>query len=312
MKVLILTQRTIQQKAKITSDNLRENLKKLNFLVSDLSLKQYNYEFDVIREKFKAKILVYFGKKGIKTFIQGNNNSRVFKELESIINGTFHFEEAELVEPAKYIGSDESGKGDFFGPLVVCAFAYDTSLMENFLKLNIKDSKQLTDTEIIKIYEKLMENFSDRFEIVEIHPRKYNELYEKVKNLNKILVWAHSKAISNLLQRFDYKNVIIDKFVHRTKEAAEKAFVNKILSEKNLILEEKAERYMGVAAASIIARARFLKWFEKRKNELGEVFPLGASNFVTTKAQELQTQKGIEFMNDLVKLHFKNFKEINK
>lgn len=301
-----MSQQTFQQKAKITADNLRENLEKLNFSVSELNLKQYNFEFYANQEKSKAKILVYFGNKGVKTIIQGNKNSKIYKQIESIVNGTFNFAEPEFTEPKEYIGSDESGKGDFFGPLIVCAFAYDISLKEEFEKLNVKDSKQINDKDLLCIYKELRERFKDRYETVEIHPKKYNELYEKIQNLNKILVWAHSKAINNLLVKFDYQNIIIDKFV------AEKSFEEKISINKRLIFEEKAERFNGVAAASIIARARLLNWFEKKSKAIGIKIPLGASYSVTKVAEEIKAKNGKELLHDLIKLHFKNFKEINK
>jgi ribonuclease HIII len=301
-----LTQQTFQQKAKFYAENLRENLEKLYFNVSELSKKQYNYEFEVRQLKSKVKILIYFGNKGIKTIIQGNQNDELYKELDSLIFGKLPFETPNLVEPSEYIGSDESGKGDFFGPLIVCAFAYDISLKDELTNLNVKDSKELNDNDLLKIYKKLSEKFQDRFETVEIHPKKYNELYEKIQNLNKILVWAHSKAINNLLKKFDYQNIIIDKF------AAEKSFEDKISVKKRLIFEEKAERFAGVAAASIIARARLLNWFDKKSKAIGIKIPLGASNSATKVAEEIQTKNGKEFLNDLIKLHFKNFKEMNK
>lgn len=301
-----MNQQTFQQKAKFYADNLRENLEKLYFTISELSKKQYNYEFEVRKLKSKVKILIYFGNKGIKTVIQGNKNDELYKKLDSLIFGRLQFETPNLVEPKEYIGSDESGKGDFFGPLIVCAFAYDISLKEEFEKLNVKDSKELNNNELLGIYKQLNERFKNRYEIVEIHPRRYNELYEKIHNLNQILVWAHSRAINNLLKKFDYQNIIIDKF------AAEKSFEDKILVKKRLIFEEKAERFVGVAAASIIARAKLLNWFEKKNKTIGIKIPLGASNSVTKVAEKIKAENGNEFLNDLIKLHFKNFKEMNK
>ncbi len=300
-----MNQQTFQQKAKFTADNLRENLEKLYFTVSELSKKQYNYEFEVKQGKSKVKILIYFGNKGIKTIIQGKQNDELYKELDSLIFGRLPFETSNLVEPNEYIGSDESGKGDFFGPLVVCAFAYDISLKEEFAKMNVKDSKELNDNEILNIYKELKKKFQDRYEVVEIHPPKYNQLYKKIQNLNDILVWAHSKAINNLLERFIYQNIIIDKF------SSEKSFEDKISFNKRLFFEEKAERFTGVAAASIIARARLLNWFEKKSKEIEIKIPLGASNSVNKVAKEIQEKKSKELLFDLVKLHFKNFKEMN-
>lgn len=296
----------IQNQAKITAEKLKENLNKLNFSTNDLKLKKYNYEFEVSQNKSKAKILVYFGSKGIKTIIQGNSRDKLYKELDHIINGKIIFEEFVVEEPKEYIGSDESGKGDFFGPLIVCAFAFDNSIKENLSKLNIKDSKELNDKEILEIYTELKNKFNERFEVIEIHPNKYNQLYEKIQNLNKILVWAHSKAINNLLKRFDYNTVIIDKF------ASKKSFDDKISFTKNLIVEEKAERFIGVAAASIIARAKLVQWFQKKSRELELKIPFGAAVSVSNFAKEIERRKGKDILNELIKLHFKNFKDMNK
>lgn len=300
-----MTQQIYQQKAKFTAENLRENLEKLLFTVSELSKKQYNYEFDVKQGKSKAKVLIFFGNKGIKTIIQGNKNDELYKELDTLIFGKLPFETPNLVEPSEYIGSDESGKGDFFGPLIVCAFAFDIKIKDELLKLNVKDSKELEDDEILNIYKEITNKFPARYEVVEIHPPKYNQLYEKMNNLNDILIWAHLKAIKNLSERFNYRIFIIDKF------APEHRFNGNFLKNHKLLLEEKAEKFVGVAAASIIARARLLNWFEKKNKELGFSLPLGGSKDVTKFAQKIKTMKDEKFLKDLIKLHFKNFKEID-
>jgi len=299
-------QLTNQKKAKTIAEKLKENLNKLNFSTNELNLKKYNYEFEVSQNKSKAKILVYFGSKGIKTIIQGNSRDKLYKELDHIINGKIIFDEAVIEEPKEYIGSDESGKGDFFGPLIVCAFAFDNSIRDNLLKFNVKDSKELDDKEIIEIYNELRNKYNDRFEVIEIHPKKYNQLYEKIQNMNKILLWAHFKAINKLFKRFNYKTVIIDKF------ASEKSFDDKIPLTKNLIIEEKAERFTGVAAASIIARAKLVHWFQKKSRELELKIPFGAAVSVSNFAKEIERRKGKDILSELIKLHFKNFKYMNK
>ncbi|MCX7610103.1 MAG: ribonuclease HIII [Ignavibacterium sp.] len=297
----------LKQKANIYANNLRENLEKENLLVGDLINKDYNFEFDVKKDKSKVKVLVYFSKKknDLKTIIQGNKNNKLYKQVESIINGTLYFEEPELIEPNKYIGNDESGKGDLFGPLIVCAFAYDDGIRDELIKLDVKDSKKINDSNIISIYNQIEKKFKDRFEVVEIHPPKYNQLYDKIQNLNKILVWAHSKAIENLSRKFNYDCIVIDKFT------SEKHFNSKVFDKKNLILEEKAERFLGVACASIIARSKLLKWFEKKSKELNIKLPFGSSSSVTKVANQIKKNYGDLILKDLIKLHFKNLKNLD-
>ena len=48
-----------------------------------------------------------------------------------------------MTEFIPHIGTDESGKGDFFGPLVIAGVLVDEKNAQHFLNLGIKDSKKL-------------------------------------------------------------------------------------------------------------------------------------------------------------------------
>jgi ribonuclease HIII len=300
----------IKQKAKITIENLIKIIRKLNYSTGELFEKKFNYEFYVFdgennsKNFHNVKVQVYFGKKGVKTIISGNKNSQLVKTLEHIIYGKLPFEETEILEPEKYIGTDESGKGDFFGPIIICAFFYDNSIREKLIEIGVKDSKLLNTKEIKSIYDYLVKNFSKRISIVEIHPERYNQLYSEIQNLNKILIWAHQKSIENLNTKFDYDTIIVDKFSSKI------SFNKKFLTNKKLIIEEKAERFLGVAAASIIARARLINWFDKKSKELGIKLQLGASNLTIEIARVIKLLFGEKILAQLIKLHFKNFKNI--
>src|SRR5690606_37541145 len=119
----------------------------------------------------------------------------------------------EIAEPDDYIGIDESGKGDFFGPLVIAAVYSDTSLNKQLLSAGVKDSKLLNDEQIniaaLRIKAIISQN---RYTIISIGPEKYNQLYNSFKNLNKLLAWGHSKAIENILTQHSVKTAISDKF----------------------------------------------------------------------------------------------------
>lgn len=299
--------RSLEHKALNEINKLRNQLQREGYLVDELIKKQYNYEVDISKGKDRLKLLVYFGKKGLKTVLQGNANSEFYKQIDSILNLKFNFQDDELSEPESYIGSDESGKGDFFGPLVVAAFAYDKELRKNLSDLNIKDSKEISDDEIRKIYFEINKRYKERISVIEIHPKKYNELYEKFRNLNSILIWAHSKAIEELQNKFHYSQIVIDKFCSEDLIREE---LNKKLADYDLMLTEKAERFKGVAAASIIARCRMLSWFKKKSAELKIDIPLGASDKVNDVASHIKNKFGNDVLSELIKLHFKNFKNI--
>lgn len=300
---------SLESKALEEINKLRSILIKENYLVDTPVKKEYNYEINISKGKERLKLLVYFGKKGIKKVLQGNINSEFYKQIDSLINMTLTFSEPDLEEPQSYIGTDESGKGDFFGPLIIAAFAYDQTVKENISGLNIRDSKELSSDEIKFIASEIRKKFSDRFTIIEIHPTKYNKLYESFQNLNSILIWAHTKAIDEIRKKHNYNTFIIDKFC---REDAIKNELIKKHNDFNLILTEKAERFKGVALASIIARDRILNWFESKSRELKIDLPLGASEKVNDVASHIIKKYGKKFLDDLVKLHFKNFRTINE
>lgn len=300
---------SLESKALEEINKLRNILIKENYLVDTPVKKEYNYEINISKGKDRLKLLVYFGKKGIKTLLQGNVKSELYRQIDSLINMTFTFSDLEIEEPEFYIGTDESGKGDFFGPLIVAAFAYDQTVKENISGLNIRDSKELSSDEIKFIASEIRKKFNDRFTIIEIHPAKYNKLYESFQNLNSILIWAHTKAIDEIRKKYNYNTFVIDKFCN---EDAIRTELIKKHNNFNLILTEKAERFKGVALASIIARDRILNWFEKKSRELKIDLPLGASAKVNDVAGHIIKKFGKKFLDDLVKLHFKNFRIINE
>ncbi|MCL6495668.1 MAG: ribonuclease HIII [Ignavibacterium sp.] len=298
---------SLEQKALDEINKFRNQLQNEGYIVDEPTKKQYNYEVIISRGKENIKLMVYFGKKGIKTVLQGNPNSEFYKQVDSLLNFKLNFQSEELSEPESYIGSDESGKGDFFGPLVVSAFAVDYATREKLKYLNIKDSKEISDNEISKTASELIKKFKDRIAVIEIHPKKYNELYDSFKNLNSILIWAHSRAIEELHKKFHYSQIVIDKFCAEDLIRTE---LNKKINDYDLILTEKAERFTGVAAASIIARSRVINWFKKKSAELKIDLPLGSSEKVNDVASHIKNKFGNDVLSELIKLHFKNFKNI--
>ncbi len=269
---------------------------------AEIHEKLYNYEFTASSDKDKLKVQVYFGKKGVKVILQGNKDSILYSELNQIIfeQHQLDFMNKNTDEPKTYIGSDESGKGDVFGPLITTAFYVDEKTKVKLASYGVRDSKDLSEVQITKIAKLIRSEFPNNFETIPLFPEKYNELYSKFNNLNALLTWAHSKAISNLLDKFECNNVIVDKFSNRPINISSKRSDNNV----DILQIPKAERYIGVAAASIIARDTFNWWFIKMKNELFD-FPKGASNNVELTVKFFMKKYSFEEINKVSKVHFK-------
>lgn len=302
-------QHSFQEIARNEIEKLSVLIKNEGFVVTTPDKKIYSYEVNVNSEKDQVKLLVYFGKKGIKKVLQGNEETALFKKIKSIVFDNDLFDEIEKqdINFEKYIGTDESGKGDYFGPLVIAAVYVDKNSESQLAKLGVKDSKLLSDNFILDLENKIKKTIDHNYNIVVINPEKYNKLYESFGNLNKLLGWAHAKAMENLAPKTNCVNVISDKFGN---EQIIKNELSKKKIELNLYQTPKAERYIAVAAASILARAKVIQWFEYRNKELGIKLLKGASKEVNQIAISILKQNGKENLRKLIKFHFKNSKEI--
>ncbi len=201
---------------------------------------------------------------------------------------------------SEYIGTDESGKGDFFGPLVIAGVYVNIELAKKFKALGIKDSKKLEDKNIIKLAAHIRN--SAPHSVVVIMPQKYNELYASFKNLNKLLAWGHARAIENVLIKQKCDFALSDKF------GDESLIQNALLKNGQKIrLEQrtKGESFIAVAAASIIARAEFVKRCQELKTQYSIDFPKGASEKVVQIAQNFVKIYGKEKLSEVAKVHFK-------
>ncbi len=199
-----------------------------------------------------------------------------------------------------HLGTDESGKGDYFGPLVV-AGVFLPEDQENVLsELGVKDSKRFSDNRVRELAGLIKKGYTHS--IVAIGPEKYNSLYTKLRNLNRILAWAHSRAIENILEEVNCKLAITDQF-------GDKAFVLNALMKRGksieLIQKPKAEEDLAVAAASILARAEFLTRLYFLSQDIGIDLPKGASPLVEEAGLKLVKAHGAQVLDKVAKKHFK-------
>ena len=204
-----------------------------------------------------------------------------------------------------YIGTDESGKGDFFGPLVIAGVLLDEKNRPIFEELGIKDSKTLKDEQMIKMAQQIQKH--SVYSVVVISNAKYNELYAKFKNLNKLLAWGHARVIENILEKSPCEYALSDKF------GDESLIKNALLKNGRTIqLEQRvrAESDIAVAAASVLARATFVQKMKYMENFYGCKIPKGCNDIVKTCAKTFIQKYGKEKLFEVCKMHFKTYNEV--
>jgi ribonuclease HIII len=204
-----------------------------------------------------------------------------------------------------WIGMDESGKGDYFGPLVAAAVYLEPSQAESLTALGVRDSKRLSDRRAIELAGEIRK--VAQVEVVRVNPAKYNSLYEKMNNLNRLLAWAHARALENLLARVSCERAVIDQFAQP--QLIERALM---ASGRSIHVEQrhKAEDDAAVAAASVIARAEFLNGLEALSRQAGVTLPKGASEAVERAAEVVLARGGRTQLEQVAKLHFQITKRL--
>ena len=290
----------------------RDQTSKLRTLLAEsgfqFSAKQYTLFF---AQKNNLSVAVY--EKGPKVLVQGKGVEEFVQfELEPKILGEakLGYEEVhspEMFEP--HFGVDESGKGDFFGPLVVAGVYVDRGIARKLIDAGVQDSKRIgSDARIRAFAETIRKSTAGLIETVLIGPERYNELYQKFGNLNKLLGWGHARVIENLLaKKSDCPRALSDQFADaRVIEQSLLRHGRKIDIEQRT----KAESDIAVAAASILAREAFINWLERRGKELGLRLERGVSANVKEAAKKLVEMNGPQVLRGLAKVHFRTAHEI--
>ncbi len=209
-----------------------------------------------------------------------------------------------LVDTQPHFGVDESGKGDYFGPLVIAGVYSDERSAHELVRLGCRDSKQISDDEkIVKIAAKIRQLPGVACEVVCIGPTRYNEIYASMGNLNKLLAWGHARVIAALHERVpSCPRALSDQFAN---EWVLKTALKQRQIPVQLEQRPRAESDVAVAAASILARERFVRWMKETAAAAGCELPLGCSPRVTKAARDFVALHGRERLADVAKLHFK-------
>ncbi len=204
-----------------------------------------------------------------------------------------------------WIGIDESGKGDYFGPLVIAAVHVTPRIAEDLAALNVRDSKKIADS-VIRTLEVDIKTLC-RHSVIAIGPERYNELYNQIRNLNRLLAWGHAKALETLLEQVPCERAVADQF-------GDERLILNALQEKGrqIKLEQrhKGEEDIAVAAASIVARAEFVRRLARLAAQWGVPLPKGASQAVEVAAKAVVKKHGEEGLAKVAKLHFKTTKAV--
>lgn len=209
-----------------------------------------------------------------------------------------------LVDTTPHFGIDESGKGDYFGPLVVAGVYTDERCAAELVRLGCRDSKTIPDDrKIHAIAEKIKKTAGVVYEVICIGPRRYNELYAEIGNLNRLLAWGHARVIAALHEKVPTcPRALSDQF-------ANEWVLKRALGQRHIPVQleqrTKAESDVAVAAASILARARFVQWMQQTAAASQCPMPLGCSPHVTRAARHFVATHGRERLQDVAKLHFK-------
>ena len=213
-----------------------------------------------------------------------------------------------------WIGTDEAGKGDYFGPLVVAAVYIDEEHREAFSDLGIADGKTLSNRRIRDLAEVMHSCYERYIVVVEKMPTDYNSLYNELRrhgqNLNHLLASLHAEAIHTLADRVGAKHALIDRFskndlitqqlIHQRKDKSHQEHTPMGIE---IIQVPKAERDIAVAAASVIARDAFLNGMEILSETYKIRLPRGAYQVIDA-GREFIKLYGSEALGNVAKLHF--------
>jgi len=275
-------------------------------------LERQGYDFEpkphalFAARKGKLNVTVY--QKGPKVLVQGKDTEDFIQfTLEPEVTGEARLGYEEILEPDKFaphFGIDESGKGDFFGPLVIAGAYTDAAIARRLIDAGVMDSKRITSAARIRqLAAAIRATPGCTTEVIAIGPERYNEMHASFGNLNRLLAWGHARVIEKLAAaRPACPRALSDQF-------ARPQVLQRALRDKGLTLEleqrTKGESDTAVAAASILARERFIDWIDKTSTACGIKLPLGASDAVVQAGRDLVARHGHEALGKAAKFHFR-------
>ncbi|NJL82547.1 MAG: ribonuclease HIII [Chloroflexaceae bacterium] len=298
-----------------TYNKVKDILTSNSIIVSDYKEISYGLQFVItLSNNWSGIIRIFQNKKGeVKIDYSQLKEDSESLQIQQLIEGYAKIgfreqpsENSQVNLDFPIIGTDESGKGDYFGPLVSASVFVDDKTATELASLKVRDSKNISDSKILELAKEIRKLCQDSFVIVEVSPERYNSLYEQFKrenkSLNHLLAWGHAKAIEDLLQKVQCDTVLVDKF------ADDSVIISKLQNKGKklkVVQMPKAEQNLSVAAASIIARDRFLHRLSQLSDKYKLHLPKGSSKQVVVAAQEFVARYGKTELSKAAKLHFK-------
>jgi ribonuclease HIII len=289
---------------------------------------QNGFQFIVAKDDFAKTLRIYSSmKKGLSIDFSQLGSDSTANHIRSLLDAPV--ESSLKVDPVKNIsypkiGMDESGKGDYFGPLVTAAvYVEDEKVAANLRKAGVKDSKLLSDSQVLLIAEKIKAILPEMdYYVNAMNPDVYNTVYPITENLNEMLASTHAMTVDCLMgQKFFAPGYVLSKAKRALKETT--IIVDQFNRNENLMLAylppspwkeivqmPRAESDVSVATASILARAEFLKRLYSISDEYSMPIIKGASEKVISVAQSIVEKNGKDILKYIAKLHFKTTEKV--
>jgi ribonuclease HIII len=268
----------------------------------------YGRQFDLGNGGREAVLNCYQGKKGL-SFVAGG---KAGADLGAALGAAPapKFSDAAEADPFKlgipHVGGDESGKGDYFGPLVVASWWLEQKHVEPLRAMGIADSKKLTDANMEKLAGQL--DKLGRGHVIRVMPREYNPMYASARNLNIVLARLHGQCVGELVAKHGApKAVLIDEFARDINELKAST---RLPAGVKLVTRTRAEADLAVAAASVLARVAFMAGLKELGHEFGAEFPPGAGDPTLKAAREFKRTFGEAQLAQVAKVHFKTTQQL--
>jgi len=208
----------------------------------------------------------------------------------------------------EWIGIDEAGKGDFFGPLITAAVRVEHKDLPWLAELGVGDSKQIHDKNIRPIAAQLKQAFKGKYSVIVLMPPKYNELYGKFKNLNRLLAWMHATSAEDILKQQSAQLILSDQF---SKRAIVPDFFKGPGKNCRYVQQTRAESDAAVGCASILARAEFLWRMDELESKYGLTLHKGAGTPTIRDATRFVARYGVDELHHVAKTHFKTMERFS-
>jgi ribonuclease HIII len=242
--------------------------------------------------------------KGTEDFVRFTLESEVTQKVKLGYDDVLH---PDWYEP--HAGLDESGKGDFFGPVIAATVIADTESIQAWVKAGVRDSKAIAESKILELDRLICSTPGATVKTCFCGMPKYNELMSKPgANLNRLLAWQHATALSQALTNRWVPRGLLDQFTEQP--LVQRELTRKGVKNFDLAMRTKAEEDPVVAAASVVARAEFVRQMRGLSERFGDKLQKGASAKVKEQAAEIIRKFGVRALGDFAKLHFRTAYEV--